>query len=243
MTKAQWLVILPILLISLLATFWVQSKVNTFMSIPYTKDKVNVLIEGEFTLQNLVLEEDIYIAQNNDPQIIIPLQNQELEAVEIIFAEPVNQSMPITIYYATPNNGYSEEYTVRKTIKLGEYYTLLELPKLSYTSLRIDIGTEEGISYRVNSINVIENYQIGFNSLVFVTIVFVLYMLNENYCRDFLNAQSNKGLYVIVGGVTVIVGSLYFIKIGLVIVCLLGILELLYIKDILFDRNRKGELQ
>lgn len=94
-----------------------------------------------------------YISLTNDPQLIITGVNQYINSIDLSFAVPVTQDIPIEIYWGTKGESFSEEKVLKGFAKSGEHDVTILLGK-NVTDLRVDIGTSENISFELSSLTV-----------------------------------------------------------------------------------------
>lgn len=62
---------------------------------------------------------------------------------------PLANNALVQIFYAEDGDNYSEEHSVQKTLKAGEKSLYFTLPTKNYKSIRFDIGTSTGLSYKI----------------------------------------------------------------------------------------------
>ncbi len=107
------------------------------------------------------VKEDYYVPVNDDPQIYFQGDGTtEIKGIGIEFSQPVEADTYIEIYYPDAQDTYSEERTVKVTVKAGEDTLYANIATGKYSAMRIDIngrvhikkvygsGGQEGIVYQ-----------------------------------------------------------------------------------------------
>ena len=72
-----------------------------------------------------------------------------IKGAYIELESPLANDALIQIFYAEDGDNYSEEHSVQKTLKAGEKSLYFTLPTKNYKSIRFDIGTSTGLSYKI----------------------------------------------------------------------------------------------
>lgn len=84
---------------------------------------------------------DYYIPLNEDPQIYFQVDGTvEIKGIGIDFNQPVEEDTYLEIYYPDVQGTYSEERTVKTTVKAGERSVYAGIAAGRYNTMRIDIN-------------------------------------------------------------------------------------------------------
>lgn len=97
-------------------------------------------------------EKLVYHTENNDPQIAFSFPAKQYNRVTILFSKPLVESLPIGIYYASENQGFSQERCVGSIGNANQKSIQIDLPFGRYDKIRVDIGNKEGLTYSLETI-------------------------------------------------------------------------------------------
>ena len=97
-----------------------------------------------------------WISSTNDP--IIDFGNvtsiKNISGAFIELDTPLAKDITVQVFYGK-NTSYNETNSVYGTLKAGAKKIQLELPTNDYTHVRFDIGTEAGLTYKINNLGII----------------------------------------------------------------------------------------
>lgn len=104
-----------------------------------------------YELKNMTQSGHIFTTTSKDP--IMDFTNigkyEQMNGVAIHFAEPITKSMSIQVFYGYP---HSEQASISKRISEGATSVQFDIPKKDYSRLRLDIGSEAGLTYKIDRI-------------------------------------------------------------------------------------------
>lgn len=100
---------------------------------------------------NYTADNQKYISLNNDPQLIISGVNRYVASIDISFAKPIAQDIPVEIFWGVAGEGFAPERMQTALARKGNSDLKILLQK-EVTDLRLDIGTSENISFELSSI-------------------------------------------------------------------------------------------
>lgn len=165
----------------------------------YENDKFN-LVNSEMNIINYDVKDSKFVAKNNDPQLLFTEINSSISAVEINFVEPLLEDISIQIFYTENNKELTEENSKTFIAKKGNKQSIVEIPYKNYSAMRVDIGTKEGQSFKLDNIKirsskisilgrVVSKIKI-FNLLLIMFIVLILLNIISKYKAKIFNEQS-----------------------------------------------------
>lgn len=105
----------------------------------------------ECTIFGYEEKEGALVNEIGDAHLQLPPTNQFIGGVTLAFSEPLKQTLNITVYYANAEHGYSERYTESVLASKGTTSAHILLEK-EVTSCRIDVGTNTGEEFSLDSI-------------------------------------------------------------------------------------------
>lgn len=160
--KKQIIFVLSVICILLMSWFgsmyWVTGEVALDFGKKYTLD----FHDNEDIVYNIkdlkVVDEDTFKSKSKDSYIVAGFS--ENVKISDIFLDITLKNKAKTancqIFYATGDEKFSGNHTVRKEITSGE--NLIQIERGSYDKIRIDFVDEKGVKFDVNKLQLCENY-------------------------------------------------------------------------------------
>jgi len=110
-----------------------------------------------------------YTTSTNDPQInfadVSSIKN--ISGAYIELESPLTRNINIQIYNRTSSTSYTDSTVKSGVLKAGTKKIRIPLPKNNYASIRFDIGTAAGLSYKIKYLGLLaDNGQANNNSLL-----------------------------------------------------------------------------
>lgn len=148
------MVLIMMLILAVLITMLCSIDIKAILYHNYLslKAEQQIINNNEMECIGYQKQNNVYIADQNDPQLQIIEDNQVISDIEIQFSEELKNTLNIQIYYSVNNEGYNEENSVKKTVLAGEKDANIEIYKKNVTSLRLDIGESIGDTFALDSI-------------------------------------------------------------------------------------------
>ena len=107
---------------------------------------------------NYLVEQNHYVSQTADPQLILGEVNEYVSSVTIYFSEKITSSIQLELFYSTPTEGFTADKLFTATVY--EDSNELKIPVCrKVNSLRLDIGTKENVQFSLARIHINEDYQ------------------------------------------------------------------------------------
>lgn len=150
---AKVFVIIVLTIITTSASELLLFRGNNFFSEVKDSKEIN---EFSYELDNYIRqgyeeEDGGYITVNNDPWFLKENVNRYVKNVKIKCNDPVEEDIPVTIYYSTNGNEFSEQQAVASKITKGSSEKILVIGK-NVKSVRIDIGSDVNQKFKLDSI-------------------------------------------------------------------------------------------
>lgn len=102
---------------------------------------------------NYMADNQKYVSLNNDPQLIISGVNRYVGSINISFAVPIVQDIPVEVFWGIEGEGFVQERMHPALVKKGEQ-ELSIIVQEKVTDLRLDIGASENVSFELSSITI-----------------------------------------------------------------------------------------
>ncbi|HIZ55597.1 MAG TPA: DUF2142 domain-containing protein [Firmicutes bacterium] len=146
-------------------------------------------------------EGQLFVNQVGDAHLQLPQLNQFVGGITLVFSEPVEQPLNITVYYAEEDHGYNNTYTETVHIRQGQQSASLLLGK-EITTCRIDIGTKVEERFSLDSI-VINDENTKFLKIFEPTIIvlFLIFVVIGIYFLVLFNFGIEKFFAIFIMGV------------------------------------------
>lgn len=109
----------------------------------------------------------------HDPKITFSNMSKYTNAykLSINFGISAIEDIPVQIFYAKQGeNNFTEENSIKATLYTGERVLSPELPKGTYDKIRIDIGERAGLTYRIDSMDIIADNGVNHDDVIRVHI-------------------------------------------------------------------------
>lgn len=197
--------IVVFLLVSLILSLFIQINVFPNKSELYSNIEFDSII-SKVNIINYTVKDNIFTAQNNDPQLLFIDLNSNVSAVEIDFVKPISQDMHIQIYFAENGENLCEQNSVSYDIRKGKNKAVIEIPYNKYSVMRVDIGSITGQSFELKDIKICESKITIFEKIIskiqvlstlfLVFIFFILLCTIKSHKLEILNPK-NKILEII----------------------------------------------
>ena len=113
----------------------------------------NIYPAETYTMKNMTQSGNLFTTTSHDP--IMDFTDigkyEQINGVTIHFAEPITQNMGVQVFYGYP---HSEQASISKPAKEGATSISFDIPQNNYSRLRLDIGAETGLTYKIDRIEV-----------------------------------------------------------------------------------------
>ncbi len=107
-----------------------------------------------YTLKNVTQSGNTFTTTSHDP--IMDFTDigkyEQMNGVAIHFVEPISRSMGVQVFYGYP---HSEQASISKKVSEGATFVQFDIPQKDYSRLRLDIGAETGLTYKIGRIEVL----------------------------------------------------------------------------------------
>ncbi len=107
-----------------------------------------------YTLKGATQSGNVFTSSTNDP--IMDFTNigkyEQIKGVAVHFSDPLTKGMGVQVFYDYP---HSENASVSKRVKEGTTSVTFNIPQKDYSRLRFDIGSEPGLTYKIDRIEAI----------------------------------------------------------------------------------------
>lgn len=137
------------------------------------------------------IDNNIYIPNNNDPQIGFTNLNSQVASILINLSEPVSEDTFIQIYYAEVGDYLKEENSIRSYIYEGEEQYYMYLPIGIYSELRIDINGQFSLDSIIGS----PQYAMYDKVVEWKDILCACFIATILTCIVFIFIQKRKNIY------------------------------------------------
>lgn len=141
----------------------------------------NSIMKSKQVIYGYEVINNLYTTQTNDPQIFFENINSNISIVKIDFEQPVDRNVGIQIYYPNSSGHITGSNVVLSHIPKGKKWVAIDLPGDYYSFLRIDIGTELGVSFLLKDISVYSKSIFFLEKLLFsdnfVHLFFIAFLL------------------------------------------------------------------
>lgn len=100
------------------------------------------------------VQENKYISRSIDPQLLLPDIGKEIYEVEIIFSEPLEQSLTVQVYYTMGTEQLNEKQSIHKKVYEGDSSICIPFYGKYIQILRLDVGTEENVKFALENVKI-----------------------------------------------------------------------------------------
>lgn len=191
------------IMISIILSFVMQNMIASNTSSIYKKLNFTT-IDSKMDILNYDVIDNTFISKSDDPQLLFSNVNTNASAIKIEFQEPIQEDISIQVYYAKSEETLSEKKSARINLKKGKSEAVLEIPFNFYTTIRVDIGTKENISFDLDSINIcnekISTFIRIINKTFFITAcsIFIILILLNKYKLVLFNKENRVLEYLFI---------------------------------------------
>ena len=104
-----------------------------------------------------LVEDGTFIPQNEDPQLVFPIMNNQIDGILVDLAIPLGKDTLVQVYYQTKEHSFSEDYVVISEYKENSTQIYIDMPASECTALRLDING----TVNINEIVIMEHDDIA----------------------------------------------------------------------------------
>lgn len=108
---------------------------------------------SDISAENYDVADDKYIAQNDDPHLIISGVNNYVKTIDIYFKEDLEQDIPVELFWGIEGESFVADRMVTALAQKGSTQLKINFEN-QVTDLRIDIGTSKNVSFALDSIEI-----------------------------------------------------------------------------------------
>lgn len=131
---------------------------------------------SDIQFKNYEKQEQSFVSVNNDPQIILSDINDYVKNVTVYFSSQMQQAANVEIYFSFSKDAFTPEQSYIAQVEQGAQSVTFSIGK-KVADLRLDIGTEAGVQFDLDSIILNDNVE-GFS------ISHLLGCMRENISKD-----------------------------------------------------------
>lgn len=137
----------------------------------------------------------VFIAKEDDPQIIYDMQGKKINTVRIYFGEQLDEPLHIKAYYSREDeNSFTEDLSVEVNA-IDTNMAELSIPAQNISMLRLDIGDNKDTEFILDKIEI--SYDridyVSFNHMLILEVVFmVVFCLCRRMIELYKNDKENK---------------------------------------------------
>lgn len=125
--------------------------------------------------------DNIYIPNNNDPQLLYKINNELVSLINIELLKPIKEDTWIQVYYSK-NQELTESNSEIILMNKDEYNIYIRIPKNNYNTLRIDIDGE----FELNNVYISDKYIVkqdkentykNYNFYIYLIFIYIIFII------------------------------------------------------------------